>query len=338
MLFLKTILIFLSFLVFECSYAEENEVIATFSKTLEVSELKEIVYSSAIEPKEIFFVDGEIQGGYTLSETEDVEAAVNNLQAKHISAMQDISAELNSPADRISSVKASIEKSLSRAEKRSFDISGIRVKNDQTLQKLFSDGVVDTIKAVPKSMLRPPKKDLKYMGLSLLDFFIPTANAASYYVKQTKWVPRSGSSKTTQYLAFNIFYFPDVSGLSSFNGILTYEHETQVYNAKFADYDKYWSSNLPSAYYDTPFLDKIDIFTIGTSNASLIKRNTKYWTSMSLKPGTVSTAGVLVKGQLGHRSPSSCHSTWCIFSDMTTGRLADYDAPINTQINWTYNP
>ncbi len=122
--------------------------------------------------------------------------------------------------------------------------------------------------------------------------------------------------------------------------ILTYEHETQVYDKNFADYDGYWNSNMPIKYRDTTIFDgDIDNFTVGTSQASSLAANYQYWTYMSLRPQTSSTAGVIIKGQLGYREPSWCYlPLTCIWPTMTTGWLTDYTAPINNQQSWTYNP
>lgn len=148
-----------------------------------------------------------------------------------------------------------------------------------------------------------------------------------------------------------------------------------MYNAAFADYDDYWSSNLPSAYYDTPFLDDIDNFTVGSSQGSELENDLQYYTYMRLQKGNdsdctgccsshggvvcsngVAMCGdgtplsptcqakgcnkcldfstVRIKGQLGHRFPEFCHSTWCIFADATTGTMCLLDAPQYKA--WTY--
>jgi len=114
----------------------------------------------------------------------------------------------------------------------------------------------------------------------------------------------------------------------------TYEHETQVYNKNFADYNGYWSSNLPRAYYDTPFCDSIDNFTIGSAQASSIRVNSQYYTYMALRAGSASNATVRTKGQKGHRWPSWCYSTWCIFADATTSSMATFTAPGG--MSWWY--
>jgi hypothetical protein len=98
-----------------------------------------------------------------------------------------------------------------------------------------------------------------------------------------QWAPVSGYSSVTQSKAYNRFIFPSLSG--QYADTDTYEHETQVYNNAFANYDGYWSSNLPTKYYDTPFLDDIDNFTIGSARAADIKEAVQYYTYMALTKG-----------------------------------------------------
>jgi len=180
------------------------------------------------------------------------------------------------------------------------------------------------------------------------------------------WAPTSGYSSVNQEKAYNYFYFSNIEGV--YSDIETYEHETQVYNTQFADYAGRWSSNLPEDYYDTPFLDEIDNFTIGSAQASDLKSNTRYYTYMKLKKGNSSDctgccsyhegvccsggttmccdgtplsqtcvskgcnqclniSTVRIKGQKGHRVPSWCYSTWCIYADATTSSMCTLAAP-----------
>ena len=98
------------------------------------------------------------------------------------------------------------------------------------------------------------------------------------------WAPVSGYSSVTQTSAYNRFVFgPLVNG--QYADDQTYEHETQVYNNYFADYAGDWSSNMPAKYYDTPFLDDIDNFTIGSAKAADLKVGINYFTRMKLKRG-----------------------------------------------------
>jgi len=330
------------------SFADNEEVVAQFSNPLSSQELSEVVTTTGIEPKEIYFQDGDIQGGYTLEIGESIYQAVMQLTEKHKEALQNmlevveedqVATSDEDKSSRYRKLHKSLSDALNRAISQDPKINGVRVLNTPVLQDLLNSDILESIKPVQKSPRRLKENDLRSQNQSSwTDFFVAKAFAATYYVNEVYWAPRSGSSKTTQYMAYNSFSFPNASGFDSFGGIMTYEHETQVYNKNFADYDNYWSSNLPSAYYDTPFLDTLDNFTVGSSQASSILDNTQYWTYMSLTPGSSSTAGVIIKGQLGHRYPSWCYSTWCIYADMTTGWLTDYTAPISTQQSWTYNP
>ncbi|WKZ29271.1 MAG: hypothetical protein QY323_00915 [Patescibacteria group bacterium] len=153
-----------------------------------------------------------------------------------------------------------------------------------------------------------------------------------YSTSHESWAPYGGTAKLTQGVSYHTFYF---NNLSAYGSTSTYEHEAQVYNRAYADYAGYWSSNLPYAYYDTPFSDSIDVFTVGSAQAASMATYTQYYTYMALSPGLATSATVRVKGQLGHRSPSWCYSTWCIFADATTGSMTTFLAPVEG-ISWSY--
>lgn len=187
------------------------------------------------------------------------------------------------------------------------------------------------------------------------------------------WGPVRGYSSVNQEKTYNEFYFYGIEGI--YSELETYEHESQVYNAQFADYAGYSSSNLPSWYYDTPFLDDIDNFTIGSAQASMLASHKRYYTYMRLRKGnnsdcrgccsdhggvvctgTTSMCGdgtplsstcaskgcnqclneatVRIKGQKGHRVPSWCQSTWCVYPDQTTESMCILWAP--SYQSWIY--
>ncbi len=109
---------------------------------------------------------------------------------------------------------------------------------------------------------------------------------------------------------------------------VTYEHDfkTNNYDNKHmfkkggaAD----WASNLPNAYRDTTFGDGDDelYYTIGTSDALKLKAGKLYRIRMWTDPGNSETDTAALYGQRGHRSPSICHSTWCIFSDGSSNKI-----------------
>jgi hypothetical protein len=97
------------------------------------------------------------------------------------------------------------------------------------------------------------------------------------------WAPVSGYSSVNQTKTYNEFVFASLNG--QYGDDETYEHETQVYNNAFSDYDGYSRSNMPKWYYDTPFLDVIDNFTIGSAKAADLQDGVRYVTYMRLKKG-----------------------------------------------------
>ncbi|MFA6197857.1 MAG: hypothetical protein WC734_01730 [Patescibacteria group bacterium] len=147
-----------------------------------------------------------------------------------------------------------------------------------------------------------------------------------------RWAPYGGGSAVTRQYTDQSFIFNDGR---DFVDNRTYEHETQIYDRNFANYAGYWATNMPSAYKDTPFMDSIDNFTVGCYRANQLQMNRWYWTYMSLSAQSHSTAVCRIKGQIGHRNPSWCYSTWCVFPDGTTGTMA-YLALPNYGCSWQY--
>ena len=298
-----------------------------FNDSLSEVELASFLEKNEGTVRELYFKHGDIQGGYTFSNNESLQHSFRELKREHLLFIEAAFSDMTSSSDksvkkREEKLNSDLRKSKILAESEKFEVSGIVLENVIDSSQLTFDSVVKKVQV--------REKTIKNNEVTLA--------ATSYYVAPKLWYPTKGTTKTDKGLAYNSFYFSDASGFDLFGGILTYEHETQVYDKAFADYAGYWSTNLPSAYKDTPFLDSIDNFTIGSSKASSIVANTKYYTSMSLKSGSASTATVRIKGQLGHRSPSGCYSTWCIYADMTTPTLKSYTAPISSVVPWTFTP
>ncbi len=134
------------------------------------------------------------------------------------------------------------------------------------------------------------------------------------------WAPISGYSSVSQDGAYNRFKFRLLDG--QYGADETYEHETQVYNKKFADYAGDWSSNLPAKYYDTTFLDvlnpeAVDNFTIGSARAEDLQGEVNYYTFMDLKKGTnckgccSSHGGVVCNGGVSQCADGTSLSVIC---------------------------
>ena len=80
-----------------------------------------------------------------------------------------------------------------------------------------------------------------------------------------------------------------------------------------------WASNMPNKYKDTQFADgnKEYTFTVGTSDARKLKSGKTYTTYFRTAYGNTTVDSAKINLQRGNRSPSFCHSTWCIFAEST---------------------
>lgn len=156
---------------------------------------------------------------------------------------------------------------------------------------------------------------------------------------QYPWVPYKGYSIVDQSQTKQTFTFSK-SAVKEFGSKSTYECETQIYDKKFADCEgKIWHSSLPHYYIDTQWCDfaplasgEVDNFTMGSAEANKIKGETEYYTYIKLKPGSVKSAEVIIKGQKGHRIIDNKnyplrYSTWNIAADATSNGLLSFKAP-----------
>jgi hypothetical protein len=104
---------------------------------------------------------------------------------------------------------------------------------------------------------------------------------------------------------------------------VTFEPDFKTYNYDDKHYYNHkitaWSTTMPKGYKDTQFSDKNDeyVFTIGTSDATKLKSNHRYKTYFRTAVGNTGSDTAKVAFQRGNRTPSVCHSTWCIFAEAT---------------------
>lgn len=313
------------------SLNSEKSLSLKFTEQTSFSDVEQIIYQYGLVPKDFNFEIenpyGEtIYGGYTVDSNLTLDEALADFKQKHEEFFQEATKALVTDIrnEKDTTVRFGLRKLRNQFsmlfedyKRNGLKLSSITVSESSNLSLLTKDNRFEKIELISSKV----KPDISLDVSS-------EANAASY-----SWQPYRGSSKVNKGITFQVFYFRDVSGFGSNS---TYEHETQVYNTKFANYANYYQTNLPSGYKDTQFLDwnGIDNFTVGTPYASQLKKETQYYTSMALSPESVATATVRIKGQIGHRTPSWCSSTWCIFGDATTPSLIIYTAPINNQINW----
>jgi hypothetical protein len=297
----------------------------SFAKNLSTTELAAVVRDNGIEVKEFSYQDGDIAGGYVLQNGENIESAIDNFKSKHISFLEEAG----------SSITANLAKESDLVASSGYQSLGKRMSTMLTKAKVGDISIVG-MKVAPGSLEKA--KGLNIVSNVSMAETTPTGlgkSATTLSSSHESWAPYYGKSKVTRQLTFQFFYFNKVS---DFGSTSTYECETQIYDKKYADFDGYWSSNLPRGYHDTQFCDTsaVDVFAVGCAQASSLLVNTMYYAEMSLRQQTSPTAFVRIKGQKGHRFPTNCYSTWCAWPDFTTGSLTSFTAPINSYLEWWY--
>ena len=316
--------------------ASSKTVKAIFNAPMSLSDLANSVKSHGVKITELYYTQGDIQGGYTVQPGEAIDDTMNNFRSAHdaflTTVISNTEKDINENTDiktaqRLSILRNQLIFARSQTNKEGLKVDSIETNNEQSLDGLKKAGFINSVspkEAISNKIGAKLQNFLSYGVTKLIN-----VAKASYW--HEPWAPYAGGSDVQRTYTLQTFYFNNVS---NFGSIDTYEHETQVYNKNFADYAGYRSSNMPSIYYDTPFLDSIDNFTIGTFTASSLKAYTQYYTYMSLRAGSASTATVRIKGQKGHRNPSWCYSTWCVWPDATTLSMATFTAPAG--MSWQY--
>lgn len=157
-----------------------------------------------------------------------------------------------------------------------------------------------------------------------------------------------------QFMKWNAIYF-------SANQI--YEHDVFLFNGDGKTYldsrstsypgcypvNAYAVTNFPAAakyYIDTRFSAKrigCEItelaYTLGVAQANALKANVNYYTYMQMAAGNASTDHFKLQAQIGHRTPTSCYSTWCSFGDeyITIVPFPSGVTNVPGSLSWTRN-
>jgi hypothetical protein len=177
------------------------------------------------------------------------------------------------------------------------------------------------------------------------------------WVNPSTWLPnrgrtivRPGNSQDTERYVHQTMIWTDVSG---FGPNSTYEHDFFLNNYDGKTYLSraqglngiptviYWGSNLPRAYLDTRFSDPAEevAYVIGCADGDAIQANTWYWSQIRTAKGDANTDKAKLFGQLGHRSPSWCYTTWCVFADQTEPIVGSWSNPwaisVPVDLRWT---
>ena len=144
------------------------------------------------------------------------------------------------------------------------------------------------------------------------------------------WAPNKGLADISQWAAINYFLWYNQPNWQEYSKRPTYEQETRIADKSFASYswyNGYWVSTLPTNYFDVGnSCDAEDNFTVGSLDAELIKNNTWYYTSISLRPDIAGRSStVKLFGQLGNH-PWWCENAWCSAGQYWCN-LAEFTAP-----------
>jgi hypothetical protein len=310
------------------SVATDREFVIQFAHPMRPTEVATLVRRMKIKPKELLYEfpgeqDDVIAGGYVLDAGQEIDSAITDMTKKHAAfleeALKSVDEQVGASSDastveNLKKLGRSFSKLLEEVQESRFTLRGLKVADVSDVAMLHRIPQIRSVIEVGKRNTAEPLS-------------APSGNhvfrPVSYW--HESWAPYYGTAKVNQGSSFQTFYFNNVT---AFGSTSTYEHETQIYNKSFANFANYWSSNLPYSYFDTPFLDSIDNFTVGSARAVYLRTYVQYYTYVALRAGSAYTATVRIKGQKGYRSPSFCTSPWCIWPQATTSSLTTFTAPI----------
>lgn len=143
--------------------------------------------------------------------------------------------------------------------------------------------------------------------------------------------------------ALNYVYWDDWDSLSYFsnypNGTLEIETVLNNYDRKtyLGRYNNAgWS--FPRGYKDTQLSDRGNErnWTIGCASASELQPETWYYCWIVTTNGNSDNDTGKLQVQAGHRSPSWCYNTWCIFADETAPIYPAWRLNVPLGIRWWY--
>ncbi len=298
-----------------------------FEAPVSMTDLDRTLLEAGIQIEEFSFMQGDVRGGFRLRHGEDFSDGLARFQGLHLEFLNSVTTEAQAGAANAAPADAQ------RLEEFAALLS--MSKETFTLDELV---VLDvTLDSEDEALLVQSQHGGRMQSVQgTYEQNADSKNGVVYSNSHESWAPYGGTSKVTQGVSYQTFYF---NNISSFGSTRTYEHEVQVYNRAYTSYAGYWSSNLPSAYLDTEFGDNngnnIRLLTVGSAQASSLATYSQYYTYMSLSPGLATSADVRVKGQIGHRYPTTCYSTWCVWGDATTSSMTVFTAP-NNGISWQY--
>lgn len=175
---------------------------------------------------------------------------------------------------------------------------------------------------------------------------------------RSTWVPRDGLSVMTNNYnggtyrrLYQNFRWNTAAQLSALQGSnVTLEVETHVRCVSGACWASNprppgsrgiaWDTSMPDGYLDTQFGDDPNLpnLTVGSSDTRGMVAQHYYFTWILASPGTTTTGTGSTWFQIGHRDPSWCSLTWCIFADDTVPVIPNWQLPLPGSRGWVWVP
>ncbi len=103
-----------------------------------------------------------------------------------------------------------------------------------------------------------------------------------------------------------------------------------------------WETNLPWGYFDTQVDDDHNYpnWTVGSADTRGMRAGVSYWTWIYAFKGSDNYTSGATAFQVGHRDPSWCSSTLCVFPDQTRYAIPRWNLYVPTAQgrSWTWSP
>lgn len=254
-----------------------------------------------------------------------------------------ISSNSSNGIDNILITKITVTGENSNIEqiKKGLEIDKINVKNNQPNIVPQTNG-----KAGPKeARLLDNKNSFVTAAVFPLYTLIPNSGTSYFYPSAY------GGRYTQQNMKWNSINFSTEQ---------TYEHDIFLYNYDRKTYLDGSSTAYPGCYPNAtyaatswpaasqPYLDtrlsenlvscEIDelAYTIGAAQASALQANVDYYTYIRTADGNDSSDKFKLQGQIGHRTPSNCFTTWCSFGDQSYNIIRAWSTNVPGTQSWTY--
>jgi hypothetical protein len=131
--------------------------------------------------------------------------------------------------------------------------------------------------------------------------------------------------------------------LNNINGNGTYLNSARTTAPHCMPQVLYAGTSFPASSY--PYLDtRLDFnghcndsevsFTIGIARADTIPAGETHFTHIRTTKGNVDTDSFKLQAQLGHRAPSNCYTTWCVYADATVNLVPAWDTLVPGITTW----